>query len=93
MHYRRAASFSGSRLDIHPSARKHGVTDADIRHAVRNAIAIVWWDSDRRLYLGPARSAALLEVITLERSDDLESAIHAMPMRRQYRGVLMRGER
>jgi hypothetical protein len=50
-------------LEIHSSARKHGIADDDIEHAVTHAMAIDDID-DTRLYLGPARNAALLEVVT-----------------------------
>jgi hypothetical protein len=43
---------------------------------------------DSRLYLGPARDGSLLEVVTLRRSHQPEVAIHAMKMRRKYRGAL-----
>jgi hypothetical protein len=31
--------FRGSFVEIHPSARKHGVDDEDIRHAIDRALA------------------------------------------------------
>lgn len=66
------------------------MADADIRHAVEHAMAIDEQDDDTRLYLGPNRSAALLEVVTLMRDDGSEFAIHAMPMRPKYRRLLPR---
>lgn len=45
-------------------------------------------DDDSRLYLGPARSAALLEIVTIVRSDLSELAIHAMSMRAKYQRML-----
>jgi hypothetical protein len=45
-------------------------------------------DNDTRLYLGPSRAAALLEVVTIVRADDPELPIHAMPMRARYRRLL-----
>jgi hypothetical protein len=75
-------------VEIHPSARKHGIADEDIRHAVDNAMSIDDQDDDTRLYLGPARSADLLEVVTIVRANDSELAIHAMPMRSKYRRLL-----
>lgn len=48
-------------------------------------------DDDTRLYLGPARSAALLEVVTLVRDDGSELAIHAMKMRDKYQRLLPGG--
>jgi hypothetical protein len=45
-------------------------------------------DDDTRLYLGPTRNAALLEVVTIVREDGSELAIHAMAMRPKYQGLL-----
>jgi hypothetical protein len=45
-------------------------------------------DDDARLYLGPARNAALLEVVTIVRDDGSELTIHAMAMRPKYQGLL-----
>jgi hypothetical protein len=79
-------------VEIHSSALKHGVAAEDIEHAVRNAMVIDELDDDLRLYLGPARGAATLEVITIVRGDDgAELAIHAMPMRNKYRRLLPGG--
>lgn len=78
-------------MEVHPSARKHGIPDEDIAHAVENAMAIEDQDNDTRLYLGPARSAALLEVLTIVRDDRSELAIHAMPMRAKYQRLLPGG--
>ena len=75
-------------MDIHPSARKHGIADEDIRHAVTNAMTIDDQDDDTRLYLGPARNADLLEVVTILRSDQAEVVIHTMRMRPGYRRLL-----
>jgi len=75
-------------VEIHPSARKHGIADEDIEHAIDNAMAIDDQEDDVRLYLGPARNADLLEVGTIIRTDGTELAIHAMRLRPQYRGLL-----
>jgi hypothetical protein len=75
-------------VEIHPSARKHGIADEDIEHAMRNALAIDDQEDDTRLYLGPARSADLLEVVTIVRDDGSELAIHAMQMRPKYGRLL-----
>jgi hypothetical protein len=81
-------SYYNSTVEIHPSARKHGIADEDIEHAMRHALAIYDQDDDTRLYLGPARSADLLEVVTIVRDDGSELAIHAMKMRPSYRRLL-----
>ena len=66
------------RVDVHDSARRHGVGDDDIRHAMSHAVVIEDQDDDTRLYLGPSRSAALLEVVTIIDDDNAELVIHAM---------------
>jgi len=78
-------------VDVHSSARKHGIADEDIEHAVEHAMAIDEQDDDARLYLGPSRSAGLLEVVTIVRDDGSELAIHAMPMRPKYQRLLPEG--
>jgi hypothetical protein len=78
-------------VEIHPSARKHGVADEDIEHARAHAMAIDDQDDDTRLYLGASRSAELLEVVTIVRDDGSELAIHAMRMRPKYRRLLPEG--
>jgi hypothetical protein len=40
------------------------------------------------LYLGPDRAGNLLEVVTVQRVDQSEVVIHAMPMRRTYERLL-----
>jgi hypothetical protein len=77
---------------IHPSARKHGIPDADIEHAVSHAMSIDDHDNQTRLYLGAARNAGLLEVVTIARADGGEVAIHAMKMRPRYRCLLTDGD-
>lgn len=77
-------------MDIHPSARKHGIADEDIEHATAHAMAIEDHD-DTRLFLGPSRSADLLEIVTIVRNDGSELAIHAMKMRAKYQRLLPEG--
>ena len=80
------------RVDVSPSASKHGVALDDIEHAARNAAASEDLDDDLRLYLGPARSGALLEVISVVRGDNRpELVIHAMAIRAKYRRLLPGG--
>ena len=77
-------------MEIHPSARKHGIADGDIEHAIRNPMTIDDLDDDLRLYLGPARNADLLEIVTIVRDVGSELAIHAMKMRPKYQRLLPR---
>ena len=78
-------------VEIHPSASKHGIADEDIEHATTHAMTVEDQDDDTRLYLGPARNAALLEVVTIVREDRSELAIHAMKMRSKYQRLLPGG--
>lgn len=86
-----SVSYYNSSVDIHPSARRHGIADADIEHAATHAMTIEDQDDDTRLYLGPARDAALLEVVTIARDDGSELAIHAMAIRPKYQRLLPGG--
>lgn len=42
-------------------------------------------------YLGPARDAEMLEIVTIVRDDDTELANHAMKMRDKYQRLLPEG--
>ena len=75
-------------MEIFRSARKHGVADDDIRHAVAHALAAADDGEGKCLYLGPDRAGNLLEVVTVVRDDSTEIVIHAMAMRRAYQSLL-----
>ncbi len=79
-------------MEIHRAARKHGIADQDIVHAVEHALAgyaLEQRDEPRRtLLLGPDRSGNLLEVVVLELDDGSRLAIHAMRMRPSYIDLL-----
>jgi hypothetical protein len=75
-------------VEIHELARRHGVADEEICHAVTHAMVIEDQDDDTRLYLGAGAAGALLEVLTIRREDGTELVIHAMPMRSKYRPLL-----
>lgn len=72
---------------VHGSARKHGVTDEDILHAIDHALAIedAGDDPDRWLVIGPDRAANLLEVVVVTTVEEIQMVIHAMPMRARFR--------
>jgi hypothetical protein len=78
-------------VEIHPAPRRHGIADEDIEHAVSHAMVIEAQEDETTLYLGPARSADLLEVVTVTRDGNAELAIHAMRMRPKYRRLLPGG--
>lgn len=77
---------------IRSSARRHGVSEEDIRWAVTHPLVIADVASrfgpevEAILYLGPSRTGDLLEVVAIE--NDVTTIIHAMPMRKRYRYLL-----
>ena len=82
-------------VGINVSARRHGVVDDDIKHAITHAVFSDDIDPEppvRRLQLGPDRSGNLLEVVTLHFDDGGVLAIHAMRMTKQY-WRLLKGHR
>jgi hypothetical protein len=84
-------SYYNYPVEIHPSARKHGIADQDIVHATEHAMVIEPQDDDTRLYLGPGQDAGLVEVVTVVRADQPELAVHAMTLRKKYRRLLPGG--
>lgn len=76
-------------MEVHASARRHGIEDLDIHHAVDKALAIedAGEDPDRWLVIGPDRAGNLLEVVVLI-AGEAQIAIHAMPMRPKFRRLL-----
>jgi hypothetical protein len=71
-------------LSIAMSARRHGVTDDDMRHAWRNHILSHESDDEGVvIVVGPARDGSLLEV-GLIRTDTAVRVIHCMPARPRY---------
>jgi hypothetical protein len=77
-------------VEIHPSARRHGIADDDILHAIEHSLVIddLGDDPDRWLVIGPDRAANLLEIVVLITADGDELIIHAMPLRTVYRRLL-----
>jgi len=71
-------------VEIADSARKHGVPDDDIWHAVRNPLRVVPGDG-RDLVIGPDRAGRLLEVVVLDDDAGKEPVvIHAMRLRSKF---------
>ena len=77
-------------MEIHDSARKHSVADEDILHAIDHALAFedAGEDPDRWLLIGPDAAGNLLEVVVMITTEGNQLAIHAMPMRDEYRRLL-----
>jgi hypothetical protein len=79
-------------VEVHHSARRHGIDDQDIRHAIDHLVLVADIDPDadppKLLAIGPDRAGNLLEVIVLTLAGDKLLVIHAMPLRRKYRDLL-----
>ena len=71
-------------LRIAEAARKHGVGDDDMVHAVRMAIAEWELEDGLTMLVGPARDGELLEVGVLGIDGDDPVIIHAMSARPRY---------
>lgn len=71
-------------MRIGEPARKHGVSEPDIAHAVRNAMRWVEMDDDLTMLIGPATDGGLLEIGVLDIAGDDPVVIHAMSLRRKF---------
>lgn len=75
-----------------PHSSQHGISDADILHALGNAITVVDLEPDsdppKVLAIGPDRAGNLLEVIWLELADGVQLVIHAMLLRPTFFDLL-----
>jgi hypothetical protein len=65
-------------------ARKHSIADADIWHAIRNAMRHVSLDDDMILLIGPASDGSLLEIGVLDIDGDDPVVIHAQSLRPKF---------
>ena len=76
-------------MEILASARKHGVLDDDIRHAIENALGAVTSPArpDFTMLIGPDQALNMLEVGVMITDDD-EFVVHAMKARAIYLRVL-----
>jgi len=70
-------------VEVADSARRHGVSDADIGSAVGVPVRVVSQGGDRVLVIGADTAGRLLEVVVLDPDGD-PVAIHAMALRRKF---------
>ena len=68
-------------MRIGAPARKHGIADDDMLHAVRAAMRHVVMDDELTMLIGPARDGALLELGVLDIDGEDPVPIHAMALR------------
>ena len=81
-------------VEIHGAARRHGIGDDDIDHALTHSVT--WTelgeDPPRYLLVGPDRAGNLLELVVVDVGGE-ELVIHAMPLRRSTAEELFGDER
>jgi hypothetical protein len=73
----------GAELIIAPSARKHGVSDEDIRHAYANPIRIFDLDDGFTMIIGANRAAIIYEIGVVG-GVPAPVVVHAMKAREQF---------
>jgi hypothetical protein len=69
------------------SARKHGITDLSIEHALKMAFRIVEIEPALILIIGPDPTGQLLELIVADPDGD-SRILHAMKLRTRFFGYL-----
>lgn len=77
-------------MEVTASARKHGLTEADVLHAWRNVMRTVEqdYDGETRLFaIGPALDGALLELVVVP-ADEPVRVIHADRLRPKFYDLL-----
>jgi hypothetical protein len=77
-----SAFFDTMRVNIVASARKHGILDSDIYHAVRNASRTIDLDG-YTIIIGPDIHANLLE-LAVNFDNSQINVFHAMPARPKF---------
>jgi hypothetical protein len=72
-------------------ARKHGVAEEDIWHAVRTALRKIDMDDDLTMLIGPARDGTPLELGVLDISGEDPVIVHAIRLRPKFYPFLRQG--
>lgn len=76
-------------MRIGAPARKHGVTDEDIWHAIRNAmVQVTNDDEDFTMLIGPAGDGQLLEIGIVGLDSEDPVVLHAMSLRPKFHPFL-----
>ena len=77
-------------MRVAPNARKWGVLDEDMHHALRNAVSRWEQDENRVVIIGGDRAGQLLELVIEgegheDEDGDLPVIVHAMKLRPAWR--------
>gem|GEM_PF-304301 len=75
-------------MRIGEPARRHGLADEDMQHAVRNALRRTDMDEGLTMFIGPARDGTLLEIGVLDFEGDDPVILHAMRLRSKFYPLL-----
>ncbi len=79
-------------VEIHYTARRHGIDDETMLHAINHALTVIDLEPDadppKVLAIGPDHAGNLLEIVWLELADGAELIIHAMPLRQVFYDLL-----
>jgi hypothetical protein len=77
--------MSGQEPAVIDSARRHGVSDEDMRHAFRNPVRTFLVSEDMTMGIGADEAGNLIEVGVVESRDEPGLVIvHAMPARSRF---------
>ena len=72
-------------METTASARKHGISDEDMQHALRHHLRAFPGDEPGfTMFVGPSTTGELLDVGVVAR-DDQARIVHAMPARPKFR--------
>lgn len=71
-------------MEIKDSARKHGVSDEDMLHAMHHHAWRVPQDDGIWMYIGPNRSGHLILEVAVASDEQGDRIIHAMPARSKF---------
>jgi hypothetical protein len=71
-------------MRIGDPARKHGVADADVWHAIRNTMRRIVLDNELVMLIGPANDGSLLEIGVLDIDGEDPVVIHAQGLRPKF---------
>lgn len=73
------------RVRILPSALRHGIAEADVLHAYRNAASSWPLHDGREMLVGPRHNAQMCEIgVIYDADEDVDLIFHAMKARSRF---------